>query len=151
MPLATAAIAAFMFALARRRAFILTAAAVVIVTVIGAVVLLIPKANDEWSVKSLSLRAAAELRPGERITFFIVKEFAPVFYAEGRVVCGEGEGTVLNALSQDILAETLENEPSLIVFTLSRWQDDLEDDPRFATHLIGQQGDSLAYRVWLKR
>jgi len=148
-PLVAAVVVACALAVSRRRLFICSTVVTVVLVAIAGVTLLFPKASAEWTLKTLSLRAAAELRPGERIAFFIVKEFAPVFYAEGRVVCGEG--TVLNALREDILAEALENEPSLLVFTLTRWQGSLEGDPRFATELIGEQGDALVYRVRLRR
>jgi hypothetical protein len=107
--------------------------------------------TDRLSLKSLSLVAAAALRPGEKITFFIKKEFAPVFYAEGRVVCGiEGE-SVLNALSQETLAVALDkSQSSLIVVTGSDWEDDLIGDERFVAEFVGRQGNALAYRVTLK-
>jgi hypothetical protein len=117
--------------------------------IIGATILLLPKLSDELTLKALSLEAAAALRPGERITFFIKKEFAPVFYAEGRVVCGGYDSDILNALSEDILADALRDEQSLVVITTSNWRRGLEGDPRFATELLANQGDALAFRVSL--
>jgi 4-amino-4-deoxy-L-arabinose transferase-like glycosyltransferase len=127
------------------------AAAAVLSVVVGAVSLLFPVLTDRLTLKSLSLVAAAALRPGEKITFFIKKEFAPVFYAEGRVVCGiEGE-SVLNALSQETLAVALDkSQSSLIVVTGSDWEDDLIGDERFVAEFVGRQGNALAYRVTLK-
>jgi hypothetical protein len=124
---------------------------VVLSVVVATVILLFPKLNDEKSLKSLSLQAAAALRPGERIAFFIRKEFAPVFYAEGRVVCGIGDMDVFNALREDILAAALENEASLVVITNSNWRAGLESYPRFNTEFIAGQGEALAFRVSLKR
>jgi hypothetical protein len=126
-------------------------AATVACVVVGATTLLFPRVNDVWSLRALSLEAAAALEPGERIGFFIYKEFAPTFYAEGRVACGYGDGTILNALKQDKLAAALESESSMVIITLSRWQDDLEQDPRFLMEFIGSQGDALAFRVRLRR
>jgi 4-amino-4-deoxy-L-arabinose transferase-like glycosyltransferase len=126
-------------------------AAVVLSVVVATVILLFPRLNDEKSLKSLSLQAAAALRPGERIAFFIRKEFAPVFYAEGRVVCGIGDMDVFNALREDILAAALENESSLVVITNSNWRAGLESYPRFNTEFIAEQGEALAFRVSLKR
>ena len=149
LPLALALISAFLPS--RGRLFMAGAASVVLSVVVATVVLLFPKLNDEKSLKALSLQAAAALRPGERIAFFIRKEFAPVFYAEGRVVCGIGDMDVFNALREDILASALENESSLVVITNSNWRVGLESYPRFNTEFIGEQGEALAFRVSLKR
>jgi hypothetical protein len=61
-----------------------------------------------------------------------------------------GEGTVLNALKEDILAELLTTERSLIVITVKNFEHGLRDDPRFTTEFIGEQGTALAFRVSLK-
>ena len=151
LPLAIAALSIAALAVKKRQAFVIGAAAVVLSVIIGAAVLLLPKLSEKLTLKSLSLEAAAALKPGERITFFIKKEFAPVFYAEGRVVCGFGDNDVLNALSEDVIANALENESSLIVITTSNWRKGIENDERFATELIATQGESLAIRVGLKR
>lgn len=149
LPVALALMSVFL--LRRGRLFTACAASVVLTVVIATVILLFPKLNDEVSLKSLSLEAAAALRPGERIAFFIRKEFAPVFYAKGRVVCGIGDMDVFNALREDILASALENEASLVVITNSNWRAGLESYPRFNTELIAEQGEALAFRVSLKR
>lgn len=149
LPLAVAAMAIAALIVKRRRAFVTSVAGVMLSLIIGAAILLLPKLSDELTLKSLSLEAAAALRPEERITFFIKKEFAPVFYAEGRVVCGGADSDILNALSEDILADALQNESSLIVITTSNWRKGLESDPRFATELLATQGDALAFRVSL--
>jgi 4-amino-4-deoxy-L-arabinose transferase-like glycosyltransferase len=150
LPFAVAAIT--IAAIIKKRIHMLVPGAISVVISIaaGSVMILFPSLNDEVSLKTLSLRAYDELRPGERITFFVKKEFAPVFYAKGRVVCGVGEGTVLNALKEDILAELLTTERSLIVITVKNFEHGLRDDPRFALEYIGQQGTALAFRVSLK-
>jgi 4-amino-4-deoxy-L-arabinose transferase-like glycosyltransferase len=150
LPLAVAFVGLFGLFQGRRRLFIKLATSTVLIIVVGAVIVLLPVLSEKRSLKRLSLDAAAALRPGEKITFFLRKEFAPVFYAEGRVVCGiEGAG-VLNALSQDVLARALaEAQSSLIVITSSKWEDDLTGDRRFVTEFIGGQGNALAYRVTL--
>ncbi|HEX8087877.1 MAG TPA: glycosyltransferase family 39 protein [Blastocatellia bacterium] len=148
-PLASALVSISL--LARRKLFAVGAASVVLSVVVATVILLFPKLNDEKSLKSLSLQAAAALKPGERIAFFIRKEFAPVFYAEGRVVCGVADMDVFNALREDILAAALEHEQSLVVITNSNWRAGLESYPRFNTELLAEQGESLAFRVSLKR
>jgi hypothetical protein len=103
------------------------------------------------SLKSLSLEAAAALRPGEKIGFYLKKEFAPVFYAEGRVLCFPKRGTTFYALHQNMVADALETEPSLILITDSKWLEGLEKDIRFTTEFIAAQDNALALRVALKR
>jgi hypothetical protein len=118
--------------------------------IVCAAMVLAPKLSDELTLKSLSLEAASALRPGERIAFFVLKEYAPVFYAQGRVVCGIGETDVLNALSQDTLADALRSEPSFVVITIEKWRGGLEQDERFTTELLARQRDAVALRVGLK-
>jgi 4-amino-4-deoxy-L-arabinose transferase-like glycosyltransferase len=150
LPLILAVAAATALALNRPRHFVLCAVAVVTTVITGSVVMLLPRLSDELSLKALSLRAAAELGPEERIAFYIKKEYAPVFYSEGRVVCDVGGGDVLNALNPDLLVTALGAYPSLIVITTSRWQGDLEADKRFLTELIATQDESAALRLRLR-
>ncbi|HEX5734815.1 MAG TPA: glycosyltransferase family 39 protein [Blastocatellia bacterium] len=150
LPIAAASVAVALLFAAKKRAFVLSACAVVVSVIITTVLLLFPVLNETKSLRTLSKQAAAALKPGERIAFFLMKEFAPVFYAEGRVVCGVGNGTVLNALHTDKLVEVLETESSIIIFTTSNWVADLESDPRLATELIASQGKARAIRVTLK-
>jgi 4-amino-4-deoxy-L-arabinose transferase-like glycosyltransferase len=151
LPLAVAALSLISLAARRRGAFITSAAAVVTSVVMCSVFLLSARLTEAETLKPLSVEAASLLRPGERITFFLKKEFAPVFYAEGRVVCGVGDSDILNALREDILAEALAGEESLIVITTSNWRKGLETDSRFTWEMLATQGDALAYRVSLKR
>lgn len=151
LPLGIALIAVVALAMSRNRAFVASAAGVVISVILAAVILLFPTLKDEVSLKSLSLEAAAALRPGEKITFYLKKEFAPVFYAEGRVLCEPRRGGTFYALHQDMLAEALESEPSLIVITDQKWLEGLTGHYRFTTEWIASQGDSLAVRVALKK
>jgi 4-amino-4-deoxy-L-arabinose transferase-like glycosyltransferase len=150
LPLAVAAITITAILIKGMRMLVPGAISVVVSIAAGSIMILFPSLNDEVSLKTLSLKAYDALRPGERITFFVKKEFAPVFYAKGRVVCGVGEGTVLNALKEDILAELLTAEPSLVVITVKNFEHGLRDDPRFTTEFIGEQGTALAFRVSLK-
>jgi hypothetical protein len=135
----------------KRRAFIASAVGVVMTMILASVILLFPTLHDEVSLKALSLEAAAALRPGEKIGFYLKKEFAPVFYAEGRVLCEPRRGGTFYALHQNMLADALESESSLIVITDSKWREGLEKDFRFETEFIAAQGDSLALRVALKK
>lgn len=146
--LATAALAALIAG--KPGAFMAGVACLTASVIACAAMALAPKLSDELTLKPLSLEAAAALRPGERIAFFIRKEYAPVFYSEGRVVCGIGEGDVLNALSTDTIVEALGSHPSLVVITTETWRGGLEQDKRLTTELLARQRDALALRVSLK-
>ncbi|HJZ68531.1 MAG TPA: glycosyltransferase family 39 protein [Blastocatellia bacterium] len=150
LPLAIAVGSIVALAANRRRAFVAGAAGVVTAIILSSVILLFPPLSDEVSMKSLSLEAAAALRPGEKIGFYLKKEFAPVFYAEGRVLCEPRRGGTFYALHEQMLYEALETEKSMIVITKPNWVEGLKSDPRFSTELIAAQGDSLAFRVALK-
>ena len=151
LPLVVALISILMLIAKKRRAFVVSAGAVVMSVVFAAVILLFPTLQGEVSLKSLSLEAAAALRPGEKIAFYLKKEFAPVFYAEGRVLCEPRRGGTFYALHQNMLADALESEASLVVITDSHWREGLENDERFTTEFIGSQGEALALRVVLKK
>jgi 4-amino-4-deoxy-L-arabinose transferase-like glycosyltransferase len=151
LPLAIALISIVTLVAKKNRAFVASAAGVVTSVILAAVILLFPTLQGEVSLKALSLEAAAALRPGEKIGFYLKKEFAPVFYAEGRVLCEPRRGGTFYALHQNMLAEALASEPSLIVITDSHWQEGLEADDRFETEFIASQGDALALRVVLKK
>jgi hypothetical protein len=135
----------------RRLSFVVGAGGVVISVVLAAVILLFPTLQGEVTLKALSLEAAAALRPGEKIGFYLKKEFAAVYYAEGRVLCEPRRGGTFYALHQNMLADALESESSLIVITDSHWREGLEQDVRFMTEFIAAQGDSVALRVTLKK
>ena len=148
----TVALAALVALLLRRyRIFVGATAGVVVSIVLAAVILLFPTLYNEVSLKSLSLEAAAALRPGEKIGFYLKKEFAPVFYAEGRVLCEPRRGGTFYALHQEMVNDALQSEPSLVLITDEKWREGLENDSRFKTELIASQGDSLALRVELRK
>jgi 4-amino-4-deoxy-L-arabinose transferase-like glycosyltransferase len=151
LPLALALASVVALAAQKSRAFIAGVAGVMVSLILASVILLFPTLRDEVSLKSLSLEAAAALRPGEKIGFYLKKEFAPVFYAEGRVLCFPKRGTTFYALHQNMVADALETEPSLILITDSKWLEGLEKDIRFTTEFIAAQDNALALRVALKR
>ncbi|HET9529285.1 MAG TPA: hypothetical protein VFQ92_02965, partial [Blastocatellia bacterium] len=148
-PLAVAIFALLLLARSKMREFLLATGVVVMLVIVGAVVLLLPKLSYTLSYKSLSLEAAAQLRPGERIGFFRMKEFAPAFYSQGRVVCGTGDGAILNANDPERLIPVLERESSIILFTEKNWLEGLERDERFIFERIGEQRKAIALRVSL--
>ena len=150
LPLMIAALSLVMLGAGKRRWFIAGSAAVVLSAILCTVVNLLPVLRDEVSLKPLSLEAAAALGPGEKIGFYLKKDFAAVFYSEGRVLCSPRRGETFYALHQDMLADALASEPSLIVITDSHWLAGLEGDSRFETEIIATQGESVALRVTLK-
>ena len=151
VPAAVALAGVALLAARKQAAFVLAASGMMMSVVVCAALVLVPKLSDELTRKPLALAAAAALRPGERIAFYILlKEYAPVFYSQGRVACGIGEYDVFNAFSTDELADALRNEASFVVFTLDRWRGGLEQDERFTTEPLAQQGDAVAIRVSLK-
>lgn len=151
LPLMIAALSLVTLGAGKRRWFIAGSAAVVLSAILCTVANLLPVLRNEVSLKPLSLEAAAALRPGEKIGFYLKKDFAAVFYSEGRVLCSARRGETFYALHQDMLADALAGEPSLIVITDSHWLAGLEDDSRFETQRIATQGESMALRVSLKR
>ena len=151
LPLMIAVLSVVALGAGKRRWFVASSAAVVLSAILCTVVNLLPTLRDEVSLKPLSLDAAAALRPGEKICFYLKKDFAAVFYSEGRVLCSPRRGETFYALHQDMLADALAGEPSLIVITDSHWLAGLEGDSRFETESIATQGESLALRVWLKK
>ena len=151
LPLVLAVVSVVALAAKKLSAFAGTAAGVVLSIILASVVLLFPTLQDEVTLKSLSLEAAQALRPGEKIGFYLKKEFGPVFYSGGRVLCEPRRGTTFYALHQNMVADALANESSLILITDGKWREGLEKDARFTTEFIASQGESLALRVTLKR
>src|SRR5262245_61646722 len=151
LPIIAALVASVALVLHRYRMFVVSAAGVVLTIVLAAVIVLFPKLYDEVSLKPLSLKAAAALRPGEKIGFYLKKEFAPVFYAEGRVLCEPRRGGTFYALHQEMVNDALQAEPSLVLITDTKWREGLENDHRFTTEVVAEQGDSLALRVTLRK
>jgi len=151
LPLVVAFVSLAAIMAGHKRILLAATGGAVISLVIASVILLFPALQDEVSLKAFSLQAAGALRPDEKIGFYLKKEFAPVFYSSGRVLCDSRRGQPLYALNQDMLADALENQPSMIVITDLRWVEALEGDPRFEIEYIGTQNDSTALRVALRR
>jgi 4-amino-4-deoxy-L-arabinose transferase-like glycosyltransferase len=149
-PVAVGLLAIGALARSRTRQFLLATGGVALLVVTGSVVLLLPHLSQTLSHKTLSLEVASRLTPGEKVAFFQMKEFAPAFYCEGRIVCGVGKGTLLNALHADTLAQVLERETSMIVFTEKDRLIQLEKDRRFAIEMVGEQRKAIAVRLSLK-
>jgi len=147
LPIAFALAATAALFASRQRVFLMATAAVVPSAILAAVVLLSSQLSMSLSYRDLSVKAADDLRPGEKIAFFIDHEYAPVFYAQGRVLCGGKSNDVLNAMRTDDLVAALENYPSLIVITDSKWVSALAGDHRLRLQEIAQQRDQLAFRI----
>lgn len=150
LPAILASVALVSLMTRRRKAFVGATASVIAGVIIVIVALGFPVLGERLSLKRLSLEAAAALRPDEKSTFFVMKEFAPLFYTEGRVVCGVGGNHVLNAMSEAQLVEALEGEKSLVVFTRTEWLRNLEKSRVLAVEHIGWQGSAVAVRITLK-
>ncbi|HYP27863.1 MAG TPA: glycosyltransferase family 39 protein [Blastocatellia bacterium] len=146
-PLVCAALALLALVKGKRNALIAGAPSVVGAIIIATVTLLFPKMSEDYTTKQLSLYTLQYLRPGERIAFYVMKEYGPVFYADGRVVCGVGNRSTLNALDPRKLDPVLEADSSMVVFTTLNWLHHLEKDPRFELEPIGFQRDVLAIRL----
>jgi 4-amino-4-deoxy-L-arabinose transferase-like glycosyltransferase len=133
---------------ARRVRFFVACAVVVILCVIGTgLYVILPKMEEDLSSRGLSLAAAEALRPGEKIAFYITKEYGPVFYSEGRVACGLRGEDVLNAYDPADLFTALESEASLIVITRPEFSNDLEGDPRLITERIARNKRNVVIRI----
>jgi 4-amino-4-deoxy-L-arabinose transferase-like glycosyltransferase len=149
LPVAFAIAATAALFAGRHRLFLMATAAVVPSAILAALVLLSSQLSMSLSLRDLSVKAANDLRPGEKIAFFIDREYAPVFYAQGRVLCGGKTNDVLNAMRTDDLVEALAAYPSLIVITDSKWLNSLDGDHRLSLQEIARQRDQLAFRIEL--
>jgi 4-amino-4-deoxy-L-arabinose transferase-like glycosyltransferase len=148
-PILLAILTAAALVMSRRRAMITGVTATVLSLVIGATIILLPHLDDEIGLKRLSLTVAGELRPGEKMTFYQNKNYAPVFYAAGRAVTSIERGEGLNSFALEEVIKALESEASLIVITTAANQSLFTDNPLFAAEMIAQQGNHRALRVRL--
>ena len=148
-PVGLALATAAAMAMSRRRIVITGTAATVLSLVIGITIVLLPHVDDEIGLKRLSLAVADHLRPGEKMSFYQDKNYAPVFYAEGRAVTSPERGEGLNSFELKEVVTALENEASLIVITTASNQPVFTDNPQFDAEMIAQQGNHRALRVRL--
>jgi 4-amino-4-deoxy-L-arabinose transferase-like glycosyltransferase len=150
-PLGLALFTAAAMATGKRRVMISGVAATVLSLVIGATTVLLPHLDDEIGLKQLSLTVASQLRPGEKMTFYQNKNYAPVFYGAGRAVTSPERGEGLNSFDLKEVIAALESEASLIVITTASNQSLFADNPLFDAEMIAQQGNHRALRVRLAR
>src|SRR5262249_3902582 len=108
-----------------------------------------PQLSASLSLRDLSVKVSDDLRPGEQIAFFLDREYAPVFYARGRVLCGGKSNDVLNAMSTDDLVAALQLYPNLVGITEYKWMNALMADHRIKLQPITQQKDQFAFRIEL--
>ncbi len=141
---------------------------------LAAVVLLFSHLGPTISKAQLATQAFEALKPGESVVYYRkVKEYAPVFYARGRVLYYQqvndadgkpiaGKSTLLpagtlstgdevDALTPDELMLAINQSPTraVVVITESAGAVELASEPRFHTELIRQQGKVMALRVEL--
>ena len=139
---------------------------------LAAVVLLFPHLSHEISKKDVAVAAFEALKPGENIVYYRKqKEYAPVFYARGRVLFYRqindankrpilGQSTLLppntlstgdeiDALTPGELMLALNQSPTraVVVITEPTGAQELASDARLHTQLIKQQGKVMALRV----
>jgi 4-amino-4-deoxy-L-arabinose transferase-like glycosyltransferase len=150
-PVILAILTAAMMVMNKRRLVITDVAATVLTLVIGATIVLLPHLDDEIGLKRLSLTVAGELRPGEKMTFYQNKNYAPIFYAAGRAVTSPERGEGLNSFELEEVVTALESEASLIVITTASNQALFTDNSLFDAEMIAQQGNHRALRVRLAR
>ncbi|MFL6274883.1 MAG: ArnT family glycosyltransferase [Blastocatellia bacterium] len=148
-PLMLALLTATAMAIGKRPAVVIGAATTLLSLVVGATMLLLPHLNETEGLKRLSLAVAAELRPGEKMTFYQDKNYAPVFYGAGRAVTSPERGEGLNSFELREVVAALDSEASLIVITTAGNQSVFTNNPRFDAEVIGQQGNHRALRVRL--
>jgi len=164
VPLALGLIAAGALSLGKMRAAIFGPAAAMLVAVAVMAFYLFPQAGDLLSPKSFAVQVAFNLRPQEDILFYRVeKEYAHIFYSNGRVAFYDNGRIIENTSTGDDLDienrdelvaalkyELREGEPSVILVTWTKRQNDLKNDPRFGSAPVIRQGKAIAIRVWLK-
>jgi 4-amino-4-deoxy-L-arabinose transferase-like glycosyltransferase len=107
-------------AMKKPRAVAVGSAAVVLTLVATAAVITLPRLDEKIGLKRLSLAVASALGPGEKMAFYHNKNYAPVFYGEGRAVSNVERGEGLNAYTLDEVITSLRAEGSLVVITNSR-------------------------------
>ncbi len=140
--------------------------------ILAAAMLLFPHLSHDLSRKELSVAAFNALKPGENLVYYKKeKEYAPVFYARGRVIFYKqvndankkpipGKSTLLpkntltpgdeiDALTPDELKLAIRQSPtkSVIAITKPEAAIELASAPHLQTALIYQQGKVMALRV----
>jgi 4-amino-4-deoxy-L-arabinose transferase-like glycosyltransferase len=132
----------------RRPAAVWTVAAsgAAVVAVIAS--LLFAEVGHRESLADLSRVAAQALRPGEQVMMLGVVEYAPAFYAGGRIVVDE-RGEILIADSYDQLAAAVEASParSVVCITDRLRAGELSRGGRFDVEPLGDQRDRVLVRV----
>lgn len=158
-----------LWARGQRRSALGGVAALTVSVIVAATMILFGPLGQKLSKRDLAVAAANQLRPGESIVFYRKqKEYAPVFYAQGRVlfyeqkqdekgkpIIGQGKflppgtlsrGDEIDALTPEELGMAL--QPSAIVITIPAQRAGLESDPQFRTQRIAEQDGVVALRVW---
>ncbi|HEX8235045.1 MAG TPA: glycosyltransferase family 39 protein [Abditibacteriaceae bacterium] len=147
----------------KARAAVISPVAIMPCIILVAVTVLFPRVYQSLSLKPLSLQIAAALKPQEEIILFHTdRQYAPVFYNEGRVkfykgsriLHGMARGDELDVeiaaqLIEALKYEQSEGKSSVILITSPGRRNDLQRDPRFQTEMVGQYGRIAALRVSL--
>lgn len=170
-------VAALVALLLKKREMVIAATATLTASIaLAAVVLLFGHLGPKMSKAELATQAFQALKPGESIVYYRnVKEYAPIFYARGRVLFYQqindangkpipGKSTLLppgtlstgdevDALTPDELMLAINQSPTraVVVVTKEAGAVELAREPRFHTELIRKQGKAMALRVALIR
>ncbi|HYL98455.1 MAG TPA: glycosyltransferase family 39 protein, partial [Blastocatellia bacterium] len=150
MPLVVAGLGALSLCSRKLTRSIACTALLVPVMLTCAFVLVLPPIRQKLGIKDLSIAAAKALRPGEKIGLYLDKEYAPVFYAQGRIMCGGKVSDVLDARTTGDLVDALSSVPGLVVITRTEWVPSLARDSRLNIEPIAVNSDEAAFRVTIR-
>ncbi|MBI4751584.1 MAG: glycosyltransferase family 39 protein [Acidobacteria bacterium] len=92
---------------------------------------LFPTLERRESLKHLSVTARKAILPGELITFYKCRKYAPVFYLPDRVYCCDADQEPNRFDHPDDLLKFTSSTESLLVILPSVLRPELETDPRF--------------------
>lgn len=100
---------------------------------------LFPILERRESTKHLSVAAGQIFLPGELITFYKCRKYAPVFYLPDRVYCCDRDQEPNRFDHPDELLNFTISRGSLLVILPSALRPELENDPRFQVEYLGSE------------
>ena len=138
--------------------------AAAVLSIMTAAIFVLPALSHRFSLREYSKSVTMQLQPGEKTAMYrIIKQYAHVFYSDGRFVYYQN-GVPVRGLStgddvsldkrQDLMRalrfERGNGGDSLVVFTDKIWRKELESDADFSAQLIAQHRKDIAMRIRLK-
>jgi hypothetical protein len=97
---------------------------------------LFPILERRESIKHLSVAARETILPGELMTFYKCRKYAPVFYLPDRVYCCDPDQEPNRFDHPDDLLKFTSSTESLLVILPSALRPELETDPRFQVQYL---------------